>query len=170
MAVAHRGAMIARGLGKTEPRRSLLLQWGHCCWGIEKGRSPRLLPPLLELPKVRVNGGGPGRQSHPLPKTVPPASWCGVRDVGPLYLPSRPAGSEVQAEKSSREDQGAGRRQSLQLGIKTEQVQRNKALICTAAAPGQLTTGGLPPRVGLVKSWGTQGCGHPQGSAWNSEK
>lgn len=25
VAVAHRGAMIARGLGKTQPRRSLLL-------------------------------------------------------------------------------------------------------------------------------------------------
>lgn len=30
--------------------------------------------------------------------------------------------------------------------------------------------GPFPTRVGLVKSWGTQGCGHPQGSAWNSEK
>lgn len=98
MAVANRGAMIARGLGATQPRRYPPLRWGHCCWHIEKGKSSRPLPPLLELPKVRIKRGwGPGRlynprrQSHPQrqhylhPNVVsgmwgPHASLPGLRD------------------------------------------------------------------------------------------
>lgn len=67
---------------------------GVCCWGTEKGRALRVLPSLLELPKIGVKRGWgperlchPRRQSHPLPKTVPPASWCVVRDVGHTSLP-----------------------------------------------------------------------------------
>lgn len=42
-------------------------------------------------------------------KTALPASQCGVRDVGPTCLPSRPAGlSEVWAGKNSREEQDRG--------------------------------------------------------------
>lgn len=66
-------------------------------WGIEKGKSSRLLPPL-ELPKVQIERGwGPGRlynprrQSHPLPRHYlchdavsgmcgPHASLPGLRD------------------------------------------------------------------------------------------
>lgn len=147
---------------------------GPLLWGIEKGRSARLLPPL-ELPRFRSKGDGwgpgrlhnPRRQSHPLPRHYlcrdtasgmcgPHASLPGLRAVrGP-------------AEKNSREDQvrGQGRRQNLlQLGIKTEQVQRSKPSICRAAAPGL-----HPLRVGPIKSWAEQEHGRPQGSAWNSEK
>lgn len=94
VAVTHRGAMIARGLGKTQPQRSLLLQWGHCCWGIEKGRSPRVLPPILELPKVRLNGGG-AREA--VPSTTKDNAtcilvWCQGRGA---HIPPFPARGTV---------------------------------------------------------------------------
>lgn len=85
------------------------------------------------------------------------------------HKPSFPARGTIRGPaENSREDQdrGQGRRPNLlQLGIKTEQVQRNKTLICTAAAPGLHPLGVSP-----IKSWAEQKHGRPQGSARNSEK
>lgn len=85
-------------------------------------------------------------------------------------MPPFPACGTVRgpAEKNSREDpdRGQGRRQNLlQLDIKTEQVQRNKTLICTAAAPGL-----HPLRVGPIKSWAEQEHGRPQGQCTELRK
>lgn len=46
VAVANEGAMIASGWGAIPPQRHPLLQWGHCCWGIGKGRAWRVLLPF----------------------------------------------------------------------------------------------------------------------------
>lgn len=64
--------------------------------------------------RIDQKGLGPRKALQPQEavtstKTALPASQCGVRDVGPTCLPSRPAGlSEVWAGKNSREEQDRG--------------------------------------------------------------
>lgn len=133
---------------------------------IEKGRSSRVLPPLLELPKFSQKGTGPRRQSHPLPKTVPLASWCGVRDLGPTYLPSRPAGlSEVQAEKSSGEgqDRVRGGDKISNLASKQNKFKETKLLfvqqlLLTNSRQGAFNHSGWPSKkLGITGAWPPSG-------------
>lgn len=58
MTVANKSAMTARGLDVTPPQRYPLLQWGHHCWGIEKGRALRALPPFWGCPRFGSKGDG----------------------------------------------------------------------------------------------------------------
>lgn len=157
-------------------------QKGTICYGgaTEKGRASRMPPPLPQLPTVQVQrGGGPGSLYHPRKQshTTKGSATCILMWYqGPRTLtPPFPACGTVRGlgckEFQERPRRCGTRQENLQLGIETEQVQRNKTLICTAAAPGQLTTLGLHPlRGGPVKSWAKLGNGCPQGSAWNSEK
>lgn len=168
------GAMIARGLGVTYPEVPLL-PGGHYCWGIEKGRSFKAASSSRAAQGSDQKGTGAQEGS-----TTPGGSHTRYRDSticvpmqcqgSMAHVPPFPACGTVRgpAEKNSREDQDRGqgwRPNHLQLGIKTEQVQRNETLICTAAAPGL-----YPLRVGPIKSWAEHGHGRPQGSARNSEK
>lgn len=152
---------------------------GDCCWGTEKGRALRVLPSLLKLPKIWVKRGWglerlcyPRRQLHPLPKTAPPVSWCGVRDGGHTSLPGLRDCQRSRLRIRGRPRQGEGTRQEnlLQLGIKTEQVQRNKTLICTAGTPGQLPTGDSPTKGWPSKKLGKARAWRPSGQSQNSEK
>lgn len=73
-------------------------------------------------------------------------------------------------ELQGRPGQGRGGGNLLQLGIKTEQVQRNKALIYIAAAPASHNSG-PPPSQGLPsKKLDKAGARVPSGNAQNSEK
>lgn len=53
--------MIARGLGATQPWRTLLQ--GATTAGHRKRSSSRLLPPLLELPRVYTERAGAQKDS-----------------------------------------------------------------------------------------------------------
>lgn len=181
MAVANEVVTTARGWGANTPppptKRYHLLQWGHReRQGFEDapspstaahGSGPKGMGPRKPLSPKEAVTHATQRECYLHPDVVP-GTWGphtslpGLRDCQRSRLRRIPGKTKT----------GCGTRQeNLQLGIKTEQVQRNKTLICTAAAPGQLTTVGLLPLSGgPVKSWAKLGNGCPQGSAWNSEK
>lgn len=118
-------AMIARGLGATQPEVPLL-PGGHYCWGVEKGRSHKAASSSRAAQGSDKKGMGPRKALQPQEAVIPAIETAVSGEVWPTCLPSRPAGlSRGPAGKNSREDQDQGRRHHhLQLGIKTEQVQR----------------------------------------------
>lgn len=102
-----------------------------------------------ELPNIWIKTSGPGslsnprRQSHQSQRQH--SLHLNMVSVTSDPLSSFPACRDYQRSRLGRMPGWVwGRDEKVfQLGIKTEQVQRNKTLICTTAAPGQLVTVGV---------------------------
>lgn len=151
-------AMIARGLGATQPEVPLL-PGGHYCWGVEKGRSHKAASSSRAAQGSDKKGMGPRKALQPQEAVIPAIETAVSGEVWPTCLPSRPAGlSEVRLARTPGKTRTRGGDIVISnLASKQSKFKENLDLY-SSCCPWPTPTQGWPnKKLGRARAWPPSG-------------